>query len=629
MCGICGITNTANSVNKNNIQSMCKKLTHRGPDDEGIYINNGTKSSVGLGHRRLKIIDLSKAGHQPMPNEDGSLWLVLNGEIYNYQQLRKDLKDKGHKFRSNTDTEVVLHLYEDFAEDCLSYLRGMFAFAIWDEKQDKLFLARDRLGQKPLLYYYDNKHFCFASEFSALLASGLVDKSINYEAIDQYLTFGYVPAPATIYEKIFKILPAHYGIFKNGKLNLKKYWDLDYSPKISISEREAAKELIRLLKEAVRLRLVSDVPLGVFLSGGIDSSTITALMSQLADRVRTFSIGFDKADFDELKYARNIARYFSTDHHEFIVQPKAIEVLPLLVEHYGEPYADSSAIPTYYVSKETKRYVTVALNGDGGDESFAGYERYQAMALAESYNLIPHFLREGLRQAIIHLVPDSVNFKNKRRRLRRFFENVSKPLYSRYCRWVCMINDNDKNELYSGNFKKQLNNDDPAQWLKDYPNLSYDVQLVDRLMAIDIKTNLANDLLVKMDIASMANSLETRSPFLDYKLMEFIAKLPAEYKMKRLIKKYILKKAIKNILPRENIRRSKMGFGVPVGEWFRDELKELLHETLLSKKCLQREYFKPGLIKDMVKQHIEKQKDYTFQLWTLLMLELWHQRFID
>jgi len=630
MCGICGIIDlNRRPVQEGLIRNMCAALVHRGPDDEGVYISPQSKPFVGLGHRRLKIIDLSDAGRQPMANEDGSAWLVFNGEIYNFQQLRKDLKDKGHRFKSNTDAEVALHLYEDFSEGCVSYLQGMFTFAIWDEKQDKLFLARDRIGQKPFLYYYDSRYFCFASEFSALLASGLVNKDINYEAMDRYLTFGYVPAPATIYKRVFKMPPAHYGIFQNGKLKLQKYWDLDYLPKIDISEKETAQELIKVLEEAVKLRLVSDVPLGAFLSGGIDSSAVVALMSHLTNKVKTFSIGFDDTDFNELKYARNIARHFSTDHHEFIVKPKALEILPLLVEHYGEPYADSSAIPTYYVCRETKGSVTVALNGDGGDESFAGYERYQAMALAGSYNRLPAFFRDGLRQTVMCLLPDAVNFKNKRRRLRRFFENVSRPFYLRYCRWVCMINDSEKDELYSENFKKQVNNGNPADWLKEYPDLPADMKLVDRLMAIDIGTNLANDLLVKMDIASMANSLETRSPFLDYKLMEFAAKLPAEYKLKRLAKKYILKKAIKGLVPEENIHRSKMGFGVPVGKWFRTELKAFINEILLSQCALKRGYFKPEVVKRTIQDHAEGRKDCTFQLWSLLMLELWHKRFVD
>lgn len=630
MCGICGIidTGTNGNLEENTIRRMCSQMRHRGPDNEGVYIKNA-QLSVGLGHRRLSIIDLSSAAHQPMSNEDGSVWLVLNGEIYNYRELRKELEEKGHRFSSQTDAEVLLHLYEDFAEDCLTYLRGMFAFAIWDQKLNKLFLARDRLGQKPLLYYYDGQHFCFASEFSALLASDLVDKDINYEAIGQYLTFGYVPAPSTIYKKVFKMLPAHYGIFQNRKLKLQKYWDLDYSPKIAISEKEAACELIKLLKKAVHLRLISDVPLGVFLSGGIDSSTVVALMSQLMDRVKTFSVGFDDADFDELKYARNIARYYSTDHHELIVRPKALETLPLLVERYGEPYADSSAIPTYYVARQTKRYVTVALNGDGGDESFAGYERYQAMVLAEGYNRIPAFFRDGLTQAIIRFSADAVDFKNKRRRLRHFLENVSMPFYSRYCRWVCMINDNAKNRLCSEDFKKQLNRDSPADWLRDYPDLPNDMELVDRLLAIDIKTNLANDLVVKMDIASMANSLETRSPFLDQEVMQFAAKLPGDFKLKRLIKKYILKKSIKNLLPPANIHRPKMGFGVPVGKWMKTELRDYAQDVLFSKRALKRGYFNPDSLKDYVNKHLDGSKDYSLGMWTLLMLELWHRRFID
>jgi asparagine synthase (glutamine-hydrolysing) len=630
MCGICGIVNLeGRHINEEVIHNMCTALVHRGPDDEGIHTSTKSKPSAGLGHRRLKIIDLTEAGRQPMCNEDGSLWLVLNGEIYNYPQLRKGLKDKGHQFRSNTDVEVVLHLYEDFAENCLSYLRGMFAFAIWDEKKGKLFFARDRLGQKPLLYYCDSHHLCFASEFSALFASGLIDRNINYEAMDQYLTFGYVPAPATIYKEILKMLPGHYGIFQDGKLHLKKYWDLDYSHKITISEEDAAQELIKRLKEAVGMRLVSDVPLGVFLSGGLDSSAITALMSQLTNKVKTFSIGFEEADFNELKFARTIAIRFSTDHREFTVKPKALEVLPLLVERYGEPYADSSALPTFYVAKETRRYVTVALNGDGGDESFAGYDRYQAMVLAHSYNHLPSFLRDGLRRASMSLIPEGLNFKKRRKRLRRFLENASLPFFSRYCNWVCIMNDTEKNKLYSEDFKGQLGESKPADWLRDYASLPGDIELIDRLMAIDIKTNLANDLLVKMDIASMANSLETRSPFLDHKLMEFVARLPAEYKMKKLIKKYLLKKAIKDLIPKGNLHRRKMGFAVPVGEWFRTDLKDFLYEILLSESSISRGYFKPEVIENMLNQHIEKRADYTFQLWALLMLELWHKRFID
>jgi asparagine synthase (glutamine-hydrolysing) len=630
MCGICGIVDLeGRPINKESIHKMQNQMIHRGPDDEGIYVDNQAKISVGLGQRRLKIIDLSSAGHQPMPNEDGTLQMVINGEIFNYQNLRQDLKNKGHHFRSDSDSEVVLHLYEEFGEGCLAYLRGMFAFAIWDKKENKLFLARDRLGKKPLLYYHRHPYFCFASEFSALLSCGLIDKKIDYAAIDRYLTFGYIPAPGSIYENVFKLLPAHYGTLKDGQFKQDKYWQLEYTPKLDISENEAMEELVNILKEAVSLRMASDVPLGAFLSGGVDSSTVVALMSDLASKVKTFSIGFEDTDFDELKYARNIAKIYSTDHHEFIVKPKAVEILPLLVERYGEPYADSSAIPTYYVCRETKKYVTVAINGDGGDESFAGYERYQAMALAETYNRLPGFFKNGIRNMFLHFVPDSANFKNKRRRIRRLFENISLPFYTRYCRWIAMVNDEEKDLLYQEGFKKRVSNNHNAAWLKDYPGLSNDMELADFLMATDIHTNLANDLLVKMDIASMANSLEARAPFLDQKVMEFAARLPAKYKLNGLIKKYILKKAIKNLVPSENINRKKMGFGVPIGKWFRTELKEFMKETLLSEENFKRGYFKPEIVSKIVESHCEGKKDYSFLLWSLLMLELWHKRFVD
>ncbi|PIU41082.1 MAG: asparagine synthase (glutamine-hydrolyzing) [Candidatus Omnitrophica bacterium CG07_land_8_20_14_0_80_42_15] len=627
MCGICGIVNK--NVDDVTLRSMCKKLTHRGPDDEGIYISHGTNVSVGLGHRRLSIIDLSMNAHQPISNEDGTAWLIINGEIYNYQKLREQLELKGHRFRSSSDSEVVIHLYEDFGEKCLLHLRGAFAFAIWDEKQDKLFLARDRIGKKPIIYYYDGQTFCFASEFSALLESGFVKKEINYEAIHHYLTFGYVPAPNTIYKKVFKLLPAHYCSYQNGKLDFTKYWDLDYANKIVISEEEAAIELIKILKEATRLRLISDVPLGAFLSGGVDSSAVVALMSQLTNKVKTFSIGFEDEDFNELKYARNVAKKYATDHKEFIVKPKALEILPLLVERYGEPYADSSAIPTYYVSKETSKYVKVALNGDGGDESFAGYERYQVMKIAEKYNRLPAIMRNIITQMAMRVLPDSVNFKDKRRRLRRFLENISAPFYSRYCHWVSLIDDISKNSLYSENFKMWIETGDCANWIRDFTNLPHNMELVDRLMAIDIKTNLANDLVVKMDIASMANSIETRSPFLDQEVMQFAARLPANFKLKGSVKKYILKKGLKDLVPRENMNRPKMGFGVPVGRWLRGELKGYTQEVLLSKNSLNRGYFDQEKLKYYINEHIDGKKDHGYGVWALLMLELWHQIFID
>jgi len=627
MCGICGIIDLkGRTIDRQLIQNMSDAMVHRGPDGEGSYINSWSRPSVGLGHRRLKIIDLSDNGRQPMANENNDIQLVLNGEIYNYKELRQNLRQKGHIFKSNTDSEVVIHLYEEYGQDCLVHLRGMFAFVIWDEKKKILFMARDRAGQKPLLYYFDGEVFCFASEFNSILASRLIDRQINPESISCYLTFGYIPSPLTIYKNVFKLPPAHFLLLKDEKVAINQYWQLDYSQKIVISEKDAADEISRLLVEAVKLRMHSDVPLGVFLSGGIDSSIITGLMNQISkSKVKTFSIGFKEQDFNELKYARCIAERFDTEHNEFIVEPKAVDILPLLIERYGEPYADSSCIPTYYVSQQTRRYVTVALNGDAGDENFAGYERYQAMLLSQG---MPALLKKAI-SSFATLLPDSIEPKNRLRRLKRFFAAASLPAPECYLRWVSVFSDQLKESIYSKDFLNKVAKRYPVEWIKSYMDDSNKIDLVDKLLMTDVNTYLPNDLLVKVDITSMANSLEARSPFLDHKLMEFVASLPAEYKMKNLKKKYILKKVARHLIPPKNIHRKKMGFGVPVGKWFRNELKDFLCDTILSGSSLSRGYFKHGAIKNIVKKHVTGQMDYSLQLWSLLILELWHKRFID
>lgn len=628
MCGICGIINydSREDTKKQALAKMCAAIVHRGPDDEGIYV----KGAVGLGHRRLKIIDLSDTGHQPMCNEDGKIWLVFNGEVYNYRELRQELINKGHVFKSTSDTETVVHLYEEYQEDCVKYLRGMFAFAIWDDNRQSLLLARDRAGKKPLLYSYANGVFYFASEFSSLLESGAIKKEIDHNAIDYYLTFGYIPAPLTIYKGVSKLMPANTLIFRKGKIVTNRYWNLDYEKKIKISEADAREELLSRLKEAVKVRLYSDVPIGAFLSGGIDSSTVVALMSQLSsERIKTFSIGFQEQDYSELKYARNIADKYNTEHHELIVKPKALEILPLLIERYGEPYADSSSIATYYVAQATRQYVTTALNGDGADEIFAGYERYQGMAAAEIYHRLPRFLRI-ISGGIAHVFPDSINPKNRLRNLKRFTQAISLEPEQRYLKWLSIFENSFKYEsLYSQDFKKNINITNPSDYLAPYFDGSKGLNIIDRVSMVDINTTLPNDYLVKVDIATMANSLEGRSPFLDHKLMEFAVSLPAEYRMNGFTKKYILKKAIKDLVPKENIYRRKMGFGVPVGEWFRSELKGFLIENLLSRASLKRGYFRPQVVENIVNQHIQKKANYSQQLWSLLMLELWHQKFID
>lgn len=630
MCGICGIIDytCGSRVEDGLIRKMATRMKHRGPDDEGVYVGSDSPA-VGLGHRRLSIIDLTASGRQPITNEDKTLWLVLNGEIYNYKVLRKELEAKGHIFTSNTDTETVLHLYEEYGESFLQHLRGMFAFAFWDTREKKLLLARDRVGKKPLLYSHKNGVFCFASEFSALLESGHIRKTIRLRSLDLYLTLGYVPAPFTIYEDVFKLLPAHYLVLKDNKVTLTPYWTLEYNNKLDISEEDAQAEIMRLLREAVSIRLYSDVPIGAFLSGGIDSSTVVALMSELSGkRVKTFSIGFEEKDYSELQYARNIAEKFETEHHELIVKPDALKILPLLVERYGEPYADSSCIPTYYISEQTKRYVTVALNGDGGDESFAGYERYQAMILAEVLKKVP-WPAGLIFKHLARLLPDNVDPKNRLRRIKRFLEAAALPFNKRYTRWVAFFNEDLQKELYSAEFSHRLSSFNAPGPLDSWLNGHEELAILDRLLNTDVHINLPDDLLVKVDITSMANSLEGRSPFLDHKFMEFVARLPAGYKLRGLVKKYILKKSVSGLIPPENIYRRKMGFGVPLRQWFRREMKEFLTETLLSPFSLKRGYFRPEVVKGMIKEHTAGKRDYTFQLWSLLMLELWHQRFID
>jgi len=630
MCGICGVVNYKDGLNNDEeiVLRMREAMAHRGPDDSGIYISR-ENPFVGLGHRRLSIIDLSSAGRQPMSNEDGTVQVVLNGEIYNYKELRGDLERGGHRFKSHADTEVLVHLYEERGTECLKLLRGMFAFAVWDAKKKALFLARDRAGKKPLFYYHHDNTLYFASELSALMKSGMIGKDVNAAAVDTYLTFGYIPAPMTIYNRVLKLPAAHYLVFKGGEIELKRYWSLDFSKKLDISEKEAADELLNILGDSVRVRLNSDVPLGAFLSGGIDSSVIVALMSRFSEKkVKTFSVGFDEGGYNELKYARTIAEKFGTDHNEFVVKPHAVDILPLLVERYGEPYADSSCVPTYYVSRETKKHVTVALNGDGGDELFGGYERYQAMAFSESYHRMPGFLKK-LGSLLPSLLPDSVDPKNRVRNLKRFLTVINLPSAERYQRWIGVFEDDCKGTLYSAGFRERSSLSDPLAFLIPYLKMSDDIDIVDRALMADTNLYLPYDLLVKVDIASMANSLEARSPFLDHNLMEFAASLPANFKVRGLVKKFILKEAIKGLIPHENVYRRKMGFGVPIGGWLRTDLKGFLCETLLSGRSLGRGYFNQEVIKDMVNRHVEGRADLAYKLWALLMLELWHRRFID
>jgi asparagine synthase (glutamine-hydrolysing) len=579
--------------------------------------------------RRLAIIDL-KTGQQPIHNADRSSWIVFNGEIYNYLELREKLEKLGHSFYTNSDTEAIVHAYDQYGSDCPKHLRGMFAFAIWNDHAQELFLARDRVGKKPLLYAELNGEFIFGSEFSALLVHPKLSREVNPEAIHYYLSYMCVPAPLTAYRAIKKLEPGHSLRFRKGEIKIERYWQPDFSKKTKIDEVEAGEQTIEILRDAVRVRLMSEVPLGAFLSGGIDSSAVVALMSQeMSQPVKTFSIGFEEQDFSELHHARRIAEHVGAQHHEFIVRPDAMEVLPTLIEHYGEPYADSSAVPTYYVARETRRHVTVALNGDGGDECFAGYQRYAAMQLAEKYHKLPRLLRHGLVEQAMQLLPGSERERSGPARVKRFMRAASMPKVSRYLQWVSVFNEDAKAELYSDDFAQVTREFRDASILEPWFAKANGAGIVDATLLADTMNYLPNDLLVKVDIASMAVSLEARSPFLDHHVIEFAASLPENYKLRGLTTKYLLKKVLKGLLPAENLVRPKMGFGVPVGKWFRNEMQGFLREVLLSESATRRGVFKPEAIRHMVEQHTKGRQDFAHQLWSLLMLELWYQRFID
>lgn len=627
MCGIVGfVSKNSNSADRSILEKMNAAITHRGPDDDGFYLNEG----VALGMRRLSIIDLA-GGKQPIHNADKTKWIVFNGEIYNYRELRDDLEKRGHRFYTNSDTEAIIHLYDEYGADCLEHLRGMFAIAIWDTADKSLFLARDRVGKKPLLYsHQSNGNLIFGSEFQAILKHPDISREVDLQAIDSYMSYLCVPAPQTAFKQIRKLEPGHWLRWKGGSVETKRYWQPDFSRKIKISEEDAINETTRILRESTKLRMISEVPLGAFLSGGVDSSIIVALMAQESSQpVKTFSIGFEEQDFSELKYARRVAEHIGAEYNEFIVRPNAMEVIPTLVEHYGEPYADSSAIPTYYVAKETSKHVTVALNGDGGDESFAGYERYAAMQMAETYKRIPQKLRKLFVEKAVNLLPTSELKRSRFRDAKRFIQAANLPKTERYFRWMSTFNRDAKFDLYTDDFAASVAEQNPSEYMDQWFAKANGSGLLDAALMTDQMTYLPNDLLVKVDIASMANSLEARSPFLDHKLIEFAASLPEDLKMRRFQTKSLLKKAAARLVPKEVIYRRKMGFGVPIGKWFREDMKDFVKSVLLSESSLKRGIVKPQMLERLVVEHTNAERDHAFQLWTLLMLELWFQKFID
>lgn len=626
MCGIVGYVKNSGDAGRSVLERMNAAIAHRGPDDDGFFLDG----PAAIAMRRLSIIDVA-GGKQPIYNEDRSKWIVFNGEIYNFQEIRDGLEERGHRFYTKSDTETVVHLYDEYGTACVEHLRGMFAFAIWDAREKSLFLARDRVGKKPLLYSHQvSGDLIFGSEFQALLAHPDVSREVDTAAIDNYLSFLCVPAPQTAFKSIRKLEPGHWLKWNDGRIETQRYWLPEFSKKIKITEEEAVEETTSQLREATRLRLISEVPLGAFLSGGVDSSIVVALMAELTDRpVKTFSIGFEEQDFSELKYARRVAEHVGAEYNEFIVRPNALDVLPVLVDHYGEPYADSSAIPTYYVAKETRKHVTVALNGDGGDESFAGYERYAAMKLAEDYQRIPGVLRKSLIEKAVSFLPSSELKRSRVRDLKRFLRAAELPKTERYLRWVSAFDGSGKTDIYTDEFSREVSGESSSHVLDEWFAKANGSGIVDAALLTDQMTYLPNDLLVKVDIATMANSLEARSPFLDHKVIEFAASLPAGMKMRGLQTKSLLKKVAARLVPRDVVYRRKMGFGVPIGKWFRGEMKDFVTEVLLSEKSLTRGIIRPDVLRRYVAEHTAAERDHSFQLWAFLMLELWFQRFID
>jgi asparagine synthase (glutamine-hydrolysing) len=601
---------------------MNSSLLHRGPDDEGFFV----EGSIGLGNRRLSIIDLRR-GKQPIFNEEKSIVITFNGEIYNYPELRQELIRRGHHFYTDSDTEVIVHLYEDDDVHCLDKLNGMFAFALWDLRKNRLFLARDRLGIKPLYYYLDGEKLVFASEIKAILVDESIERKIDPKGLINYFTFGHSVAPVTIYQGIKKLLPGHYLLYEDGRVVIEQYWDVPLdTTQEDRGEAYYKAKVLELLSRSVQRRMIADVPIGALLSGGIDSSAVVALMSRVSDRpVQTFSVGFEFGEtYNELDDARIVARHFRTDHHELLLKDRdLVQVLQKLVYHYDEPFGDPAAFPTYLVSEFARQYVKVTLTGEGGDEIFGGYRRYSIERFASYYQILPTFLRDNFIQKFVGCLP-------RLRRLKKTLNTLSitnPPI--RYGSWLTVFSDEMKWQLFNAQLTAILEGLDAFEVYKRYYQRASGKPLLDKVMYVDQKTWLPDTYLEKVDKASMAVSLETRVPFLDHELVEFTAAIPAKYKIRGFKTKYILKQAMKGILPESTLHKPKHGFAVPTDPWFRGKLKDFVWEVLFDPKTRSRGYFNFNYIKKLYKAHEQGKEVYDKHLWLLLVFELWHRRFLD
>jgi len=623
VCGIAGlIGRPEETVEAGEVHRMCQTIVHRGPDDEGTY----TSGPVGLGMRRLSIIDLS-GGHQPIHNEDKTVWLVFNGEIYNFPELRRELEARGHRFYTNTDTEMIVHLYEEMGANCVKKLRGMFAIALYDERKRSLLLARDRLGKKPLHYALHQGRLFFGSEIKTILAVAPELADVDHEGLLQYFYFGYIPDPYTAFSQIRKLPPGHLMEYANGKIEIRQYWDVPkYGTHPTMSEEECLQELERRLEEAVRIRLISDVPLGALLSGGVDSSIVVALMARVSSGpVKTFSIGFRAEQFNEAEYARLVAERFGTQHHELILDPNLEETLVYLSGMLEEPFGDSSMLPTYYVSRIAREQVTVALSGDGGDELFAGYDRYLVAMERRKFDHVPRWLGQLYREQLHQHIPAGMYGKN-------LAWNASLSPRDRYIDGVSYFPAlHREKSLFSREFIESAKSfPDPLKQWQEYYDEAPASDALSRLMYLDVKTYLTGDILTKVDRMSMATSLEVRVPMLDHEFVEWVASLPVDWKFRTGIRKYILKKLAERLgIPSPLLHRRKQGFQLPLVDWMRSEMKDQFLRVLLEPRTLQRGYFKPEAVRALVEEHARGRRNRSGMLWRMLVLELWHRNFME
>lgn len=621
MCGIAGSASIGRP-DAGLVRRMCDTLLHRGPDGSGFHDDD----HIAFGMRRLAIIDVA-GSQQPVYNEDRTVAAVFNGELYNFPELREDLQRRGHRFVTNGDSECLVHLYEDYGDDLVHHLRGMFAFAIWDATARRLLLARDRVGKKPLYWREDGASVAFGSELKALVADPAVHRRIDLVALHHYLTYQYVPAPWSIYQGIQKLPPGHLLSWQDGVTKVSRYWRLDSTQRPVMSVPEAAEQLRCLLLDATKVRMLSERPLGAFLSGGLDSSAVVAAMArQTSGPVKTFSIGFENAQFDERLHARRVAEFYGTDHQEFVVTPAAMDVLPTLAWHFDEPFADASAIPSFYVARMSSQQVTVVLTGDGGDESFGGYQRYAVMGMTGRIP-VPRIAQPGLHDLGSFVVRRS-RAGSWPRSAGRISQVLGQPTPRRYARIMSYFTPEQKLELYTGALRDLLAGVDSYELLDEAYAESRARSDVGRLMDVDVQTYLPGDLLAKVDITTMACSLEARSPFLDHHLMEWAAGLPGRFKVRSWTTKFLLKQAMMPWLPADLVTRRKQGFGVPIASWLRTELRDLSWDVLTDQTARSRGLFRPEAVSTLLSQH-EQGSDHSTRIWALIQFELWHRNFID